>query len=86
MLNENDLFETSDLPLVAALLSHGAKIEFLERNGGPRVSFYFRRERALDKLVEAFWAHSLTVEPLQYFNALKEAKTRLYGVPIIYGN
>lgn len=83
-MNENDFFGTSDLSLVAALIAYGAKVEALERGNGPRVTFCFRREKGLDALVEAFWAHSLQVEPLRYFNALKEAKTRLYGPPIAY--
>lgn len=77
--NENYVFETSDLSLVAALITHGAKIVSVERNNGPRATFYIRREKGLDGLVEAFWAHALQVEPLTYFNALKEAKSRLYG-------
>ena len=82
--NENELFCTSDLPLAATLLAHGARIEAVNRNNGPRAIFCFRHEKGLDALVEAFWAHSLQVEPLRYFNALKEAKSRLYGPPISY--
>ncbi len=78
IINENELFETSDLSLVAALCCFGAKIDAVERNSGPRATFYLRHEKGLDALVQAFWAHTLQVEPLEYFNALKEAKSRLY--------
>jgi hypothetical protein len=77
-MGENDYFETSDLALVATLCSFGAKIEAVERYSGSRATFYIKREKGLDGLVEAFWAHELKVDPLVYFACLKEAKTRLY--------
>ncbi len=83
-INENDLHQTSDLSFVATALCFGARIEAVERNNGPRATFYLRREKGLDGLVEAFYGHSLQVDPLLYFNCLKEAKTRLYGPPVAY--
>lgn len=79
--NENDLFQSSDLSLVAALCCFGAVIESVDRSA-PRAVFSLRREKGVDALVEAFFGHALQVEPLSYFNALKEAKTRLYGPAI----
>ncbi len=81
-LNVNDFFESSDLSLVATLTCLGAKIEAVERNSGPRAIFYVRREKGLDALVQGFYARELQVEPLAYYNALRDAKTRLYGPPI----
>ena len=81
-MDVNEYFESSDLSLVAALLSCGAKIEAVERNNGPRATFCIRREKGLDELVQAFLTHSMQVDPLAYFNALKEAKSRLYGSDI----
>lgn len=78
-MNENDFFSTSDLPLVAALCCFGAKIDSVERNDSPRATFYLRREKGMDSLIEEFFAHSLRVEPHAYFNSLKEAKSRLYS-------
>jgi hypothetical protein len=85
-LVEKDLFETSDLPLVATLLFYGAKIASVERNKGPRATFFIQREKGLDGLIQGFYSRSLQVEPLAYFNALKEAKSRLYSAPIPYGD
>lgn len=78
MTNENESFESSDLSLVAALCCFGAVIESVDRSA-PRAVFFIRREKGLDQLVQAFFSHSLTIDPLTYFNALKEAKSRLYG-------
>ncbi len=79
--HENDSFESSDLSLVAALCCFGAVIESVDRSV-PRAVFYIRREKGLDQLVQAFRSHSLQVEPLAYFNTLKEAKSRLYSAAI----
>lgn len=81
MQDENDLFPTSDLSLVAALCCYGAVIESIDRST-PRAVFYIRRENGLEQLVQAFHSHSLRVEPLAYFNAMKEAKSRLYSAAV----
>ena len=73
-----ELYQTSDLSLVAALCTFGAKIDFVERTT-PRATFHIEPVSGLDRLVAAFYARDLTVEPLAYFNALRDAKTRLYG-------
>jgi hypothetical protein len=77
--NENGSIGVSDLPLVAALLCHGAKIASVERNNGPRATFYIAQEKGLNELVEAFYTHTLRVDPWAYFNCLKEAKNHLYA-------
>lgn len=81
-MNDNEHFESSDLSLVATLRCFGARIEGVDRSNPSRAIFHIPREKGLDQLVEAFWAHSLKVDPIEYFNALKEAKSRLYGPPI----
>ena len=78
IMHENDFFESSDLSLIATLCCFGATIENVDRNSGPRAVFCVRRERGLDQLVQAFYARELKVDPLDYFNALKQCKTRLY--------
>ena len=82
--NDNEYLESSDLSLVAAVCCFGAVIESVDRSA-PRAVFYIRHEKGLDQLVQAFHSHSLQVEPLAYFNALKEAKSRLYADSRAYG-
>ena len=77
--NANDYFATSDLSLVATLLCLGYGIESVDKSNTSRTTFCFSRDKFLDESVQAFWSHTLTVDPLTYFNCLKEAKTRLYG-------
>lgn len=78
-LDENEYFQSADLSLVATLASIGYSIEAIDRNNGSRAIFLIPRDKFLDEKVQAFWSHSITVDPLTYFNCLKELKTRLYN-------
>jgi hypothetical protein len=77
-LNENDFFQTTDMALIASLYHFGYKIDAIDKRNPSRVIFLVRRDKKLDELVQGFWEHSLKVDPLNYFNSLKEIKTRLY--------
>lgn len=79
-IDETEVFQTSDLSLAAALCCFGAKIDAVDHSNSARAVFHFHREKGLDGLVQSFFAHELQVDPLVYFNCLKEAKTRLYSV------
>ncbi|MEI6190763.1 MAG: DUF5659 domain-containing protein [bacterium] len=75
---ENDFFESSDLSLVSCLYYFGCKIEAINKNNPSRAVFILKRDKGLDEVIQGFWSHSLQVDPLTYFNSLKEVKTRLY--------
>lgn len=77
--NENKYFESSDLSLITTLASIGYNVEAIDRNNGSRATFLIPRDKFLDEKIQAFWSHSITVDPLIYFNCLKELKTRLYN-------
>ncbi len=84
MRNPQNLYETSDLPLASTLLCLGHKVWATDKADAQRVSFLFERKNGLDGLLESYWRHELLVEPVAFFNALKEAKTRIrnYGETI----
>lgn len=77
-IKENDCFETSDIALASAIYCKGGRVEAIDKTSPTRAVFLFERTSDLDALVQGFWSHSLSVEPLAYFNSLKELKTRLY--------
>ncbi|MCX6756291.1 MAG: DUF5659 domain-containing protein [Candidatus Nomurabacteria bacterium] len=78
IIKESNFFECSDISLASTLFYFGYKIEAINKNNSSRVVFVFERDNKLDELIQGFWAHSLGVDPLGYFNCLKEIKTRLY--------
>lgn len=77
-MEENNYFETTDISCASAIYCMGEKIEAIDKTDPYRASFVFKRSKELDALIQGFWAHSLLVDPLAYFNCLKEVKTRLY--------
>jgi hypothetical protein len=77
ILNEQKYYESSDMALISTIYYFGYKIEAINKNS-PRAIFIFERDKQLDELIQGFWAHTLQVDPLGYFNSLKEIKTRLY--------
>lgn len=71
-------FKTSDLALCAALCCLNYRIENFEKVG-TKVTFVITDSNDLAKNVNEFWSHQLKVDPLLYFNCLKEIKTRIYN-------
>ena len=78
MDNQLNNFITSDLSLCAALCCLDYQIKKLEKNGA-KVIFFIANDEELETIVEKFWSHQLKVDPLRYFNCLKEVKTRIYS-------
>jgi len=77
-MNENDYYKTTDITLATTLYCYGLKLEAIDRTNFTRATFIFKRNSELDGLIQAFWSHSLKVDPLLFFNELKQIKTRLY--------
>lgn len=74
----NDFFKSSDLSLIAAIQLFGYQIEALDRSKPEKIMFVIERDDKLDDLIQAFWSRSLSVEPLGYFESLKNIKSRIY--------
>jgi hypothetical protein len=78
-LKETDIYSTSDLPLAAALCCCGYQIEAINKQNPSKAIFLIKRGRQLDDLVNSYFAHQLQVDPLMFFNFLKEIKNRIYN-------
>lgn len=78
ILKENDFFGTTDINLHATLRYYGYHTEAIDKNDTSRAVFYTKRDSALDRLIQQYFAHELLVEPLAFTTILKEIKTRLY--------
>ena len=78
-LDSQQIFATHDLGLCCALLTLGFSITKLDDSDSGRVGFLFTRGDELDQAVEDYWSDKITVNPKQYFNFLKDTKSRLYS-------
>ncbi len=80
MTNHNkNYFKTSDLSLCAALCYFGYTVEAIDKTNHSKVDFIIKRDKKLDDTIKAFWAHELKVEPMAFFNFVKELKNRIYS-------
>ena len=78
VLKEKDFFKSSDLSLIGALQLYGYQIETMDRSNPEKIVFIIKRDEELDNLIQAFWSRSLSIEPLAYFESLKNIKSRIY--------
>lgn len=78
ILKEEGYFKTSDISLCSALCCYGYQIETIERRNPAKAIFLIKRDGNLDDLIHLYFTHQLKVEPLSFFNFLKELKTRIY--------
>lgn len=76
-LSTNDYYESSDLAL-SAFLSMWYPLEAIDRTNPQKAKFIFKRDEQLDKLIESYWHGQAQVNPIVYFNSLKNVKARLY--------
>ncbi|MDD2646473.1 MAG: DUF5659 domain-containing protein [Patescibacteria group bacterium] len=76
---QNDFFESSDLTICTTLCYFGYQIETISRQISSKVIFSIKKDEKLDELIQKYWAHQLLVEPMAFFNCLKEIKSRIYS-------
>jgi len=79
ILREEDYFKSSDLALCSALCCCGYQIEAVDKQNPFKAVFLIKRDEQLDDTIQLYFTHQLKVEPLSFFNFLKEIKTRIYN-------
>ncbi|MEK7537256.1 MAG: DUF5659 domain-containing protein [Patescibacteria group bacterium] len=80
ILKEKDFFKTSDISLCSALCCYGYQIEEVDKQSQSKAIFLIKKDENLEDLIQRYFTHQLTVEPLSFFNYLKEIKTRIYNI------
>lgn len=78
-LKEKNYFKSSDICLCSALCCFDYQIEKVIKDNPSKVIFVIRKNEKLDELINKYFTHQLKVEPLSFFNFLKEIKTRIYN-------
>ena len=79
-LLEKDFFRTSDIALCSALCCYGYQVEAVDRQNPAKAVFLIQQDERLEDLIQLYFTHKLKVEPLGFFNFLKEIKTRIYNI------
>jgi len=78
MKNKENVYITSDLGLIAALITVGHSVEQVDRQDPRRVRFHFLSSPKLESDINKYYNGILTVAAQHYFSNLKMAKNRIY--------
>jgi len=73
----NEVFRTSDLPLVSVLLYERCKLLSLDREQ-PRTEFVFENSQKLQQLVAQYWTDDLMCPAQSLLASFKRAKHILH--------
>lgn len=79
-LQEKDYFKTSDISLCSALCCYGYSVEAIDKANPSKAIFWIRKDERFDDLIKLYFAHQAKVDPISFFNFLKEIKTRIYNI------
>ena len=71
----------NDLGQATALVCSGFEVIDLAPNpDSERVTFYFRQSQKINETAQLYWSGKLSVDAKQYWQEMKNLKTRLYGL------
>lgn len=79
VLDEDSIFKTHELALVAALVAWNFPVMGLKKGEDRKVTFSFPNSPQLQEAIQAFWSNTRAVFPIQYFDALRMIKSRIYS-------
>ncbi|OGG04880.1 hypothetical protein A2Z33_06275 [Candidatus Gottesmanbacteria bacterium RBG_16_52_11] len=74
----NKTYTSTDLSLVG-YISLFSPILSVDKTNPKKVSFSFSKDSEVEKLLDLFWSGQARVEPNDYFNQLKQIKSRIYS-------
>ena len=77
LTDENDIFKSSDLSLVAAI-SLFYPISSIDKSNPKKVIFIFKKDKDFDLVIQKYWRGELKSEVQKYFQNLKTLKNRIY--------
>lgn len=77
-MDKDYYYQTSDIALATVISLFQPLVEIKPQSNNKSI-FVFKRNEALEKLIENYWSGGLKIEPKTYFNQLKTIKTRLYS-------
>jgi hypothetical protein len=77
--NQDTTYVTYDLALCCTLLCFDFTLAGLETTDQRKVGFVFEESEKLQNAIKKYWDNRLVVNPKDYFNTLKDLKSRIYA-------
>lgn len=70
----------SDIDIASTCICKNHELLSIEKLNDTKATFVFRNQEGISKIVEDFWDNKLEVHPLEFANARKNLKSRIYGM------
>jgi hypothetical protein len=79
-LSQEEFFSTFDLGLTSALFCLEHELYAVDKDNNPnKAQFIFRRDKTIERDIEAYWNAQLKLNARSYFDAIRCVKNRLYS-------
>ena len=79
-LSQEEFFSTFDLGLTSALFCLEHESYAVDKdNSTSNAQFIFRRDKTIERDIEAYWNTQLKLNARSYFDAIRCVKNRLYS-------
>ncbi len=74
-------FYTSDFDLSVTLTCKGYSLATIDAPQNGKLVFVFKNGAGISDAVDGYWSNRITVNPLEFANARKNLKSRIFGMP-----
>lgn len=74
----------SDIDVASMLICKGYALEDIVSVSHKKVTFIFKNHPAIKDAVDGFWSNRIEVHPLEFANARKNLKSRVYAMQRSY--
>ncbi len=75
-----NFYYCSDIDIGATLVTKNIELVSIDKIGGTKVTFIFKNHPDIKEMVEGFWSNKIEVHPLEFANARKNLKSRIFAM------
>ncbi len=73
-------FYTNDFDLSVTLLCKGYNLVTIDAEPNGKKIFVFKNDEGIGAVIDGYWTNGIDVKPLEFANARKNLKSRLYAM------
>ena len=73
-------FYTSDFDLSVTLICKGHTLATIDAEPSGKLIFVFKKNTGMGDVVDGYWTNKILVNPLEFANARKNLKSRIFGI------
>lgn len=73
-------YYTNDIDVASMLVCKGYNLKDVVAISHNKATFVFKNHPAINDAVDGFWSNRIEVHPLEFSNARKNLKSRIYGM------